>query len=67
MGRHLFIYLLVILNRGTVTAQRYIEELIRSHVVPFAKKIAARFKLIKYKKEEGTHDIEEDKKKLYKW
>jgi hypothetical protein len=37
---------LVILNQGTVIAQRYIEEVIRPHVVPFAERIGTRFKLM---------------------
>ena len=37
---------LVILNGGTVIAQRYIEEVISPLVVPFAQRIGARFKLM---------------------
>lgn len=37
---------LVILNEGTVTAQRYIEQVIRPYVVPFAQRIGAEFKLM---------------------
>lgn len=37
---------LVILNEGTITAQRYIEEVIGPHVVPYAQRIGARFHLM---------------------
>lgn len=37
---------LVILNGGTITAQRYIEEVIRPHVIPYAQTIGAGFRLM---------------------
>lgn len=37
---------LVILNQGTVTAQRYIEQVIRHHVIPFAQQAGPGFQLM---------------------